>query len=97
MMSSVKNAMFTFSAGLLCLGLCFSSRTSAQVTREQFTGELNIKFQSGEEKKLERGVSILNEAEALKDKAEKEYAALTPVEIKERVSDALSKCIEAPV
>jgi hypothetical protein len=87
MMSSAKNAMFAFAAGLLCLGLCSSTVTSAQVTKEQFTGELNIKFQSGEEKKLERGVSILNEAEALKDKAEKEYAALTPVEIKERVSD----------
>ena len=67
MMSSVKNAMFAFTTVLLCLGLSLSSITSAQVTREQFTGELNIKFQSGEEKKLERRVSILNEAEALKD------------------------------
>ncbi len=86
-MLSFKNAIFALSAGLLSLVLSAGSGVSAQVTREQFTGELNIKLQSGEEKKIERAVSILNEAEALKDKAEKEYAALTPVEIKERVSD----------
>ncbi len=45
-------------------------------------------------KRLERGVSILNEAEALKDKAEKEFAALTPVEIKERVSDGYQSALK---
>lgn len=94
MMLSVKNALFTFYAGLLCLGLCFCSITTAQVTKEQFTGELNIKFQSGEEKKLERGVSILNEAEAIQDKAEMEYADLTPVEIKERISDGYHSALK---
>ncbi len=68
---------------------------SPGIPGKQFTGELNIKFQSGEEKKLERGVSLLNEAEALQDKAEQEYAALTPVEIKERVSDRIPECPEA--
>ena len=94
MMSSVKNAMFAFTTVLLCLGLSLGSITSAQVTREQFTGELNIKFQSGEEKKLERGVSILNEADALKAMAEKEYAALTPVETKERISDGYQSALK---
>jgi len=94
MILSVKKAMFTFTSGLLCLGLCMSSRTSAQVTREEFTGELNIKFHSGDEKKLERAISILNEAEALQEKAENEYAALTPVEIKERVSDSYQRALK---
>jgi len=84
----VKNALITFTAGVLCLCMCQSNKILAQeVTKEQFTGELNIKFQPGDEKKLDRGVSIINEAEALLDKAEEEYAVLTPVEIKERVSD----------
>jgi hypothetical protein len=85
-MLSIKNVMFTLSAGLFCLGFGFSSKASAQATKEQFTGELNIKFQSGEIKKIEHAVEVLNQADALKVKAEKEYAALTPVEIKERVS-----------
>jgi hypothetical protein len=86
--------MLTFYAGLFCLGLCFGSKTYAQETKEQFTGELNIKFQSGEDKKLERGISILNEAEALQNKAEKEYAALSAVEIKERVSDSYHSALK---
>jgi len=94
MMLSMKNAMYTFSTGLLCLGLCISSSLSAQVTREQFTGELNIKFQTGEENKLDRAVSILNEAETLMNKAEKKYADLTPVEKKERVSDGYRSALK---
>jgi hypothetical protein len=74
--------------------LCLSSRAYAQITKEQFTGELNVKFQPGEEKKLERGVSLLNEAEILKDKAEKEFAELTPVEIKERASDLYQSALK---
>jgi hypothetical protein len=90
---SLKKAMFYFTGGLICVGLSISS-VSAQITKEQFTGELNIKFQSGEENKLQRGVSILNEAELLQDKAEKEYAALTPVEIKERISDPYKSALK---
>ncbi len=30
----LKNAMFSFSAGLLCIGLCISSTTAAQVYQE---------------------------------------------------------------
>jgi hypothetical protein len=75
-------------AGLACLGMFICITGSAQVTKETFTAELNIKFSSGEIKKIERAVEIINEAEALQSKAEKEYADLTPVDIKERISDS---------
>jgi membrane-bound lytic murein transglycosylase B len=77
---SIGNAMLSFFTCMLFLSIFLSNKVLAQeVTKKQFTGELNIKFQPGEEKKLERAVSVINEADALLKKAEEEYSVLTPV------------------
>ena len=56
---------------------------------KQFTGELNLAFQGSETKKIEKAVDLLNQADALIEKAGNQYSALTDVEKKERASDAI--------
>jgi hypothetical protein len=94
MILSVKTTMHAFSAGILCLTMFLGNNVLSQTTAKDFTGELNIKFQSGELKKIDHAVELLNEAETLLQKAEKEYAGLTPVEIKERVSDGYKSALK---
>jgi hypothetical protein len=88
MILKVKNPVKVCPVCLFCLILFSGSWVYSQNEIKQFTGELNIKFQGGEEKKIERAVEILNEADALLEKAVKEFEELTDVEKKERVSSA---------
>ena len=94
MIHSMKTEMRIFSTGFLCTILFFNGEVHSQNTATQFTGELNIKFQPGEEKKIERAAELINEADALLDLAGKKYAGLTEVEKKERLSDGYRSAIK---
>lgn len=67
---------------------------SGQNSSKQFTGELNLTLQGGESKKIEKAVDLLNQADALLEKANKLYAVLTVVEKKERASDAYAVALK---
>jgi hypothetical protein len=71
----------------------------AQTTSKQFTSELNIRFDGGEQKKLERAADLINEADMLLAEANNQYSALTDLEKKERLSpeynSALKKLFES--
>ena len=94
MILNVKSKMMLYSAAVFCLFLSSGSPLFSQYDVKQFTGELNIKFQNGEEKKIERAVEILNEADAILARAAKEYSELTDVEKKERVSSAYEDALK---
>jgi len=71
---------------MVCLLLFIDGKVSSQHTADPFLGELNIKFQPGELKKIDNALEILNEADELLVKAEEAYSVLTEVEKKERYS-----------
>jgi hypothetical protein len=86
MNKAAKSAMKVFSAVFVCATLLISGEVFSQNSAKQFTGELNVKFLSGEEKRIDRVIKLLDDADALLKKAGTEFSGLTDIEKKERVS-----------
>jgi hypothetical protein len=61
---------------------------------KQFTGELNVSLQGSDLKKIERGVDLLNQADALLEKANQQFSVLTDIEKKERASEAYAAALK---
>jgi hypothetical protein len=79
---------------LLWAGCLVVTTGKSQNDPKQFTGELNLAFQGSESKKIEKSIDLLNQADALIEKAENQFSALTDVEKKERASDAYEAAIK---
>lgn len=58
-----------------------------------FTKELNVKFTTLDEKKIEKGIEILTEAEKTLSEAKATYDGLSDLEKKEKVSDTYVKSL----
>jgi len=90
----VKRAMKVFSVCILIIVLSFSGKAFSQNNAKMFTSELNIKFQTAEEKKIEHATKILDEADILLEKAGNLYANLTDLEKKERVASGYREMLK---
>ncbi len=73
---------------ILCTILCACNILSvlSQEPYKQFVEDLNIKFDRKEIKKLEKAAELLNEADALLNRANLAYSELSRLEIEERMS-----------
>lgn len=86
---------------VLCTVLCACNilSVSSQESYKQFVEDLNIKFDRKEIKKLEKAAELMNEADALLNRANLAYNELSKLEIEERVSsgyeDALKLLFDA--
>lgn len=78
-------------AGMGCLVM---TSGNAQHSIKQFTGELNITLQGSESKKIEKAVELLNQADALIEKAGNQLAALSEIEKKERASESYAAALK---
>ncbi|MBN2213954.1 MAG: hypothetical protein JW723_06910 [Bacteroidales bacterium] len=59
-----------------------------------YTGELNIKLTSSDEKKIEKGIEILIEADKQLSQAESRYLNLSELELKEKISENYEQALE---
>lgn len=66
----------------------------AQNTAKLFTSELNVKFDALEIKKLERAAGLINDADLMLQEANKQYTALTELDLKERVSPSYNSALK---
>jgi hypothetical protein len=93
-LNSIKNTIKVLYLSLLFLLVISTGAGQAQNTSNLFTSELNIKFDAFELKKFDRAVSLINDAEILLQKANNQYAALTELEKKERVSSNYNSALK---
>ncbi|MFO7656134.1 MAG: hypothetical protein R6W78_03640 [Bacteroidales bacterium] len=70
------------------------SVSSQDLHISSFTKELNVKFTTLDEKKIERGIVTINEAEKLLSEAQAMYDALSELEKKEKVSVVYQKSLK---
>ena len=66
----------------------------AQNNIQPYMEGLNIKFDGPEKKKLDKSVSLLDQADASLSEANRLYDQLTPVEKKERITDEYQKTLK---
>jgi hypothetical protein len=59
-----------------------------------YTEELNIKISSSDEKKIEKGIKILCDADKQLTQAEEIYSGLSELELKEKISESYGKALK---
>lgn len=91
---SLKDMFRTTLSSLVLMLMMNQGIVSGQSTSVLFTSELNIKFDGLEIKKLERAAKLLKDAELMLEEANNQYAALTILEKKERVSAGYNNSIK---
>lgn len=84
-----------YAAAIVLLPMVQVSELLAQNNIKQYTEGLNIKFDLLETKKLDRAVSLLDQADASLETARQLYDQLTILEKKERITNEYQKALKA--
>lgn len=83
-----------FIVSLFLFPLLQECRLTAQNNIRQYTEGFNIKFDLLESKKLDRAISLLDQADATLEKANQLYDQLTLIEKKERIANDYQKALK---